>query len=73
MWESTGELLSCCEPKLLEELITTKGSVNLHIKMWVQGIGLGVLFWSELEEFLQEINAPKWVLKAVRNQVKYKE
>jgi hypothetical protein len=67
-FDSTGELAACREAPLLQKLLVCKASVNLHIKMWAQGMRLGVLCPPELREWLDGYGAPAWVLKAVLRQ-----
>ena len=45
--DSTGKNYSTCEPKLLNELLTCKASVNFHIKQWAEGRADGTLPYHE--------------------------
>jgi len=42
-WDSTGEVLPTRHPNLLHSLLKTKGSVNLHVKMYAQSRADGTL------------------------------
>jgi len=68
IYDTTGELKPCTKPQLLQSVLVCKASVNLHIKLWVQGIIHSVLGLHELGEYLDSLNAPGWVMKAVINQ-----
>jgi hypothetical protein len=67
--DSTGKLLSTNEPRLLSELLKCKGSINFHIKMWVEGIAEGI---SNINEFIEEFELLDWMIKAIENQLKKK-
>jgi len=68
IYDSTGKMLPCWEPGLLQKILVCKASVNLHIKLWAQGIAQGVLCPPELDEILTGYAAPDWVAKAVLRQ-----
>jgi len=68
IYDSTGDLKPCVNPELLQRVLICKASVNLHIKLWAQGMAQGLLFQPELSEYLDSLNAPGWVMKAVINQ-----
>lgn len=65
--DSTGKLLPTSEPRLLSELLKCKGSINLHIKMWVEGIHEGTF---TIDEFTEEFELLPWMIKAIENQLK---
>jgi len=67
-FDSTGDLLACKESSLLCKLLVCKASVNLNIKLWVQGMAVGVLCPPELSEYLGSIGAPPWAMRAVLGQ-----
>jgi len=70
-YDSTGRMPACRDPGLLRRVLIAKGSVNLHIKMWAEGLTEGTLTRPELEDFLSSINAPSWVLEAtLRNRAR---
>jgi hypothetical protein len=66
--DSEGKKFPCCEPELLNQLLTCKASVNLHIKMWAEGRAEYVLSLVELKEYMNEYKCPEWVFRAVENQ-----
>ena len=68
--DSTGVLNACAEPKLLEQALICKASVNLHIKLWAYGIAHGTFGEFELRVYLDSLQAPDWVMKAVVEQTK---
>jgi len=52
-------MVPCKEPELLKEVITCKKSINLHIKMWVDGYEDMMM---GIEEYMKEfIDPPIWV------------
>jgi len=68
--DTKGEtMVSTREPDLLKEIITCKKSINLHIKMWVEGyedMMEGVEYY--LENCVQE--PPPWVEDSFRKQLR---
>lgn len=71
LWDSQGKVEPCREPELLKSILKCKGSINLHIKMWAEGIHEGTLFKFEFEEdFMKEFELPDWVKISVYNQVR---
>lgn len=71
LFDSQGKIHETKDPKKLHELLKTKGSVNLHIKMYAEDRAKGVLPKIEFIKICEEINAPEWFVKAVEKQ-KYK-
>ena len=71
LYDSRGETRKTKEPKELHLLLKTKGSVNLHIKMYAEDRAKGRLPKIEFESMVKEFNAPDWFYDAVENQ-KYK-
>jgi len=65
VWDSQGKIIPTKHPRLLETLLRTKGSVNLHIKMYKEDRISGIFPKCEFELFVKEINAPDWFSKAV--------
>lgn len=69
IWDSTGKVAPTKHPNLLHALLKTKGSVNLHIKMYAEDRATGVLpkliFESEICEALR---VPAWFREAVEKQ-----
>lgn len=58
--DSTGKNHKTCEPKLLNELLNCKASVNFHIKMWAEGRADGTLPY---EEFAGDGETLSWEMK----------
>lgn len=67
-WDSNGLILDTKHPNLLHALLKTKGSVNLHIKMYAEDRARGYLPGIEFQELCKEINAPDWFIRAVEEQ-----
>ena len=68
LFDSQGLIKPTKESDELHSLLKTKGSVNLHIKMYAQGRADGTLYEHELTQIAQEYNAPDWFIKAVEKQ-----
>ena len=70
-WDSNGKILPTKHPNLLHSLLKTKGSVNLHIKMFAQDRAHGLYPKLEFRAFCIKYKCPTWFTEAVENQ-KYK-
>lgn len=71
-YDSNGKVLPTRHPNLLHTLLKTKGSVNLHIKLYAEDRASGLLPLAELEAICEEHQAPEWFFEAVQAQrVKY--
>lgn len=68
LFDSQGIVKKTKEPKRLKKLYKTKGSVNLHIKMYAEDRASGLLPETEFRKIVKEINPPKWFVDAVENQ-----
>lgn len=71
VYDSHGRLVGTTEPKLLEDMMDCKASVNLHIKMYAEGRADGTLPKIEFINVCKSLKAPFWFYKAVEMQ-KYK-
>lgn len=71
LYDSSGIIKPTCEPKELKILLKTKGSVNLHIKMYAEDRAKGYLPKIEFYKIIKELDLPSWFVKAVEKQ-KYK-
>ena len=67
-WDSNGKILPTKHPNLLHSLLLTKGSVNLHIKIYAEDRAKGILPEIEFNDFCKEYNCPIWFKDAVENQ-----
>lgn len=67
-WDSNGILLPTKHPNILRSLLKTKGSVNLHIRMYAQGRAEGTFPLIEFRAFCIKNKVPKWFAEAVENQ-----
>ena len=72
MLESTGYTMRTREPAKLRQVLRAKAELNLHIKMWAEGIAEWTLFVWELREDpkLQWIIPWSWVWGAIDQQAK---
>ncbi len=70
MYDTRGIITPTSEPEKLQTLLKTKGSVNLHIKMYAEDRARGYLPKVEFQEICTEFNCPKWFIDAVENQKK---
>lgn len=68
IFDTYGKLEPTRHPEMLQGLLRTKGSINLHIRMYAEGRSEGTLSLSEFEEICKEINAPDWFYFAVEKQ-----
>ena len=68
LFDSKGVINPTKEPIELKELLKTKGSVNLHIKMYAEDRAKGVLPRIEFDKICEEFNVPKWFIKSVEKQ-----
>lgn len=67
-FDSYGKLVPTKHPIMLAALIKTKGSVNLHIKMYAEDRARGRLTGIEFNEWCRDWNAPEWFKRAVEAQ-----
>lgn len=67
-WDSHGKILPTKHPKLLHSLLKTKGSTNLHIKMYAEDRVSGLLPFIEFRAMCIAFKAPKWFRNAVEEQ-----
>lgn len=70
-YDSEGKILKTRHPLLLHTLLKTKGSTNLHIRMFAEDRAHGRYPGIEFDEYCKEIDAPDWFHEAVESQ-KYK-
>ena len=68
LWDSQGKITPTKHPNVLEALLKTKGSVNLHIKMYAQSKAEGTLFTFMIDELEKEFHAPEWFKLAIIEQ-----
>lgn len=72
LYDSQGIIKKTKHPNILQTLLKTKGSCNLHIKMFAEDRAAGTLSKPELIAFCKKINAPEWFYEAVEKQkIKY--
>ncbi len=67
-WDSQGKIKATNEPKMLHKIIKTKGSINLHIKMYAEDRAKGLLCRSDIEDIAKEFGAPQWFIDAIERQ-----
>lgn len=71
-YDSNGVILSTRHPNIFNSLLKTKGSCNLHIKMYAQDRASCNLNKIEFRALCIYFKAPKWFRDAVEKQkVKY--
>ena len=68
LYDTNGITKPTCEPEQLRTLLKTKGSVNLHIKMYAEDRARGYLPKIEFEKICNEYDFPNWFVTAVENQ-----
>jgi len=67
-FDSTGKIISCCEPEELLKIFKAKAGINFQIKQWAKMFSDGLLFPQELVEIEKEYDFPLWVKEAVIRQ-----
>lgn len=68
LYDTNGIITPTKEPEKLKILLKTKGSVNLHIKMYAEDRARGYLPKIEFDKICLEYNLPDWFIEAVENQ-----
>ncbi len=68
IYDSKGIVIPTSEPEKLKRLLKTKGSINLHIKMYAEDRAKGYLPKVEFDKICDEYNPPTWFIHAVENQ-----
>lgn len=71
LYDSTGKKFATKHPNIFLGILKTKGSINLHIKMYAEDRAAGLMTKKELDAICADFNAPQWFIQAVENQ-KYK-
>lgn len=67
-YDSTGMVLPTRHPNILRCMLKTKGSVNLHIKMFAEDKAKGRYPGLELRAFCIKYKCPPWFKQAILNQ-----
>jgi len=67
-WDSNGKILPTKHPNILHTLLKTKGSVNLHIKMYAEDRAKGLFPLIEFRAFCIKYRCPTWFKEAVERQ-----
>jgi hypothetical protein len=68
LWDSQGVIKPTRHPNILHTLLKTKGSTNLHIKMYAED--LADCNWNKIEmrALCIKFKAPSWFRTAIENQ-----
>ena len=67
-WDSSGKIKPTSHPNPLHTLLKTKGSTNLHIKMYAEDRASGLLPRNEFRAFCIKYKCPRWFFEAVELQ-----
>lgn len=67
-YDTNGKIFPTRHPNLLHSLLKTKGSVNLHIKMFAEDRAKGRYPLIELRAFCIKYKCPNWFREAVEAQ-----
>lgn len=67
-WDSNGVIKPTKQPTLLRAILKTKGSVNLHIKMYAEDRACCNMSLIELRGLCIKFKAPHWFREAVERQ-----
>lgn len=68
LWDSQGKIVKTKHPNLLYTILKTKGSVNLHIKMYAEDLANLTLIGLEVRAFAIKIKAPSWFRESITRQ-----
>lgn len=68
LYDTNGVVKPTCEPHKLKILLKTKGSVNLHVKMYAEDRAKGYLLKEDFDKICDQYTLPKWFINAVNNQ-----
>lgn len=69
-FDTHGKYYNIANNSELLRVITTKASINFHIKLWAESRALGEFGSLELLESLESYNFPQWVFDAIEEQKK---
>ena len=67
-WDTNGVAVPTRHPNVFYALLKTKGSINLHIKMYAEDRASGCLPLIEFRAMCMKWKAPDWFYFAVENQ-----
>jgi hypothetical protein len=67
-YDSRGVLQATSEPDLLRRVLVCKASVNLHVRMWAEGVVDGTMLPSDFAQIQQDMSPPPWLFEAVERQ-----
>ena len=67
-WDSNGKIKPTKHPNILHTILKTKGSTNLHIKMYAEDRASGNMGLIELRALCIYLKAPQWFREAVERQ-----
>jgi hypothetical protein len=71
-YDSNGKIIPTRHPNILHSLLKTKGSTNLHIRMYAEDRASCNMNFIEFRALCIHFKAPKWFREAVEMQkVKY--
>jgi len=68
LYDSHGKVMPTRHPLLVASLMRTKGSVNLHIKMWAEDRANGILPRVLFDDICVQLNLLDWIIEAVEKQ-----
>jgi hypothetical protein len=67
-WDSNGKIKPTKHPNILYTMLKTKGSCNLHVKMYAEDRASCNLDKIEFRAICNKIKAPRWFVDAVEQQ-----
>lgn len=67
-WDSNGKIKPTKHPNLLKSLLKTKGSANMHIKLYAEDRAAGNMGLIEFRALCIRFKAPAWFREAVERQ-----
>jgi hypothetical protein len=66
IYDSVGTVVLTKHPRIANSILKTKESLNFSIKQWAYGCACGYTIPIEIKDYLDSINAPEWIFKAVQ-------
>lgn len=69
IYDTHGKIVPTRHPNLLTALIVVKSSLNLHLKMWKEGIIDGTFTGYEIRSILISLGAPNWAIDVINKTV----
>ena len=66
LYDSQGRLGTTSQPELLQRVLASKASLNLHVRMWAEGVTEGTLMPVDVFDLRERLELTPKVMRAVR-------